>query len=106
VEPSGSCNGERRHVIRSIPTLSQAEYFTHVELGWTTAQDRIYLDNVHGTFWPADERVEAAVPNRWGLNFSATHYIDDKWLPFLRAGYAKDGGSLLQRSVSVGFGFD
>ena len=85
--------------------FSQAEYFKHVEVGWTTAQDRIYLDNVHVTFWHADERLEALVPNGWGLNFSATHYIDDKWLPFLRAGYAKDGGSLLQRSVSVGFGY-
>ncbi len=85
--------------------FSQAEYFKHVEVGWTTAQDRIYLDNVHVTFWHADERVQAAVPNGWGLNLSATHYIDDRWLPFLRAGYAKDGGSLLQRSVSVGFGY-
>lgn len=85
--------------------FSQAEYFKHFEIGWTTAQDRIYLDNIHVTFWHADERTEAAVPNGWGLNFSATQYIEDKWLPFVRAGYAKDGGSLLQRSVSVGFGY-
>ncbi len=85
--------------------FSQAEYFKHVEVGWTTSQDRVYLDNVHVTFWHADEREEAAVPNGWGLNLSATRYISDKWLPFLRAGYAKDGGSLLERSVSVGFGY-
>jgi porin len=85
--------------------FSQAEYFKHVEVGWTTSQDRVYLDNIHVTFWHADEREEANVPDGWGLNFSATRYIDDKWLPFLRAGYAKDGGSLLQRSVSVGFGY-
>ncbi len=85
--------------------FSQAEYFKHFEVGWTTAQDRIYLDNVHVTFWHADERTEAAVPNGWGLNFSATRYVADKWLPFLRAGYAKDGGSLLQGSVSLGLGY-
>ena len=36
------------------------EYFKSIEIGWTTAQDRIYLDNVHLTLWHADEREEAA----------------------------------------------
>jgi hypothetical protein len=27
-----------------------------------------------------------------------------KWMPFPRGGYAKDGGSLLQKSLSVGHG--
>jgi len=85
--------------------FSDHEYFKSVEIGWTTAQDRIYLDNVHLTLWHADERVEAAQPSGWGANFSWTTYLGGKWLPFVRAGYAEDGGSLTQKSVSVGFGY-
>jgi len=85
--------------------FSDHEYFKHIEIGWAPSQDKIYLDNVHLTLWHADEREEAAAPSGWGANFSWTHYINDKWLPFVRAGYADEGGSLMQKSVSIGFGY-
>jgi len=85
--------------------FSDHEYFKSVEIGWTTAQDRIYLDNVHLTLWHADERVDAAQPSGWGANLSWTTYLAGKWLPFVRVGYADDGGSLTQKSASVGFGY-
>jgi porin len=85
--------------------FSDHEYFKSVEIGWTTAQDRIYLDNVHLTLWHADEREEAAQPSGWGANLSWTTHLAGKWLPFVRAGYADEGGSLTQKSVSVGFGY-
>jgi porin len=85
--------------------FSDYEYFKHIEIGWTPSHDRIYLDNVHLTLWHADERVEATTPSGWGANFSWSHYISDRWLPFVRAGYASEGGSLMQKSVSVGFGY-
>jgi porin len=85
--------------------FSDHEYFKHIEIGWTPSQDRIYLDNVHLTLWHADEREEAAQPSGWGANISWTHYLKERWLPFVRAGWADDGGSLMQKSVSVGFGY-
>lgn len=81
------------------------EYFKTVEIGWTPSQDRIYLDNAHLTFWHADERKEAGEAEGWGLNVSFTRYLGQKWLPFVRAGYANDGASLMQKSVSVGFAY-
>jgi porin len=81
------------------------EYFKHIEIGWTTSKDRAYLDNLHLTMWHVDERKDAGVDDGWGGVLSFTHYIGDKWMPFLRAGYAKDGNSLLERSVSAGFAF-
>jgi porin len=51
------------------------------------------------------EREEAETPSGWGANVSSSRYLKEKWLPFFRAGYAKDGGSLLQKSVSVGFAY-
>ena len=38
-------------------------------------------------------------------NLSFTRYLKQRWLPFIRAGWAEDGGSLMQKSVSVGFGY-
>jgi len=85
--------------------FTEHEYFKHVEIGWTPSQDQIYLDNVHLTLWHADEREGAAQPSGWGANVSWTAYLAGKWLPFARAGWADDGGSLTQKSVSVGFGY-
>jgi porin len=85
--------------------FSTREYFKHFEVGWTPSQGQIYLDNAHLTIWQADEREEAETPSGWGANISYSRYLKQKWMPFFRAGYAKDGGSLLQKSVSVGFGY-
>jgi porin len=81
------------------------EYFKTIELGWTTSQDRFYIDNTHLTLWHMDSRMMAGLPSGWGANFSFAHSFDDKWLPFFRAGYADGGGTLLQKSVSAGIGY-
>ena len=81
------------------------QYFSSIELGWTTARDRAYFDNVHLTLWHSDAKSEVGDPSGWGLNVSATTFIADKVMPFLRAGYTEDAGSLLQKSVSTGLGY-
>jgi porin len=85
--------------------FNDREYFKHIEFGWTPSLDRLYLDNLHVTFWHADEREEAGTPSGWGANFSFTRYLGERWLPFVRGGWADDGGSVLQKSLSVGFGY-
>ena len=62
-------------------------------------------DDFHATLWHIDDRDGAGTPDGWGVNVSASTWIDEMWLPFLRAGWADDGGSLLEVSVSAGFGF-
>jgi len=81
------------------------EFFKTLELGWVTSRDRFYLDNKHITFWHSDERKNAGVKDGWGVSFSLAHSFDEKWMPFLRGGYAEDGGTLLQKSLSTGFGY-
>jgi len=81
------------------------EYFYHAEIGWTSSKDRIYLDNIHLTGWYADERQDAMVADGWGLAFSAAWFVNDTWMPFLRAGYADGGGTLLEKSVGAGIGY-
>jgi len=83
--------------------FSDGEHFATLEFGWTQSQDRIYLDNTHVTLWYVDDSVQAGTTEGWGVAFSHLRYIDGKWMPFLRGGYANDGGSLLQKSLSGGF---
>jgi porin len=75
-----------------------------IELGWTPGQEQIYFDNAHLTLWQIDERANGT-PAGWGFNLSYQRWIDDKWLPFARFGYADDSGSLLERSISIGIGY-
>ncbi len=81
------------------------EYFTSIELGWVTSPARFYFDNTHLTFWHVDARESAGTSSGWGANFSYAHAVGVKWTPYFRGGYAKDGGSLLQKSLSAGIGY-
>ncbi len=85
--------------------FNTSEYFTHIEIGWISSYEKRFSDNIHITAWHTDERKEARVPDGWGVAFSASRLIADKWEPFVRAGYAEDGGALWERSVSVGLGY-
>lgn len=81
------------------------EYFTSFELGLTSAQEQIYLDNLHVTLWHVDKRDAAGTPSGWGANFSWNTWLGERWMPFVRAGYADEGGSLLEVAISAGAGF-
>ena len=84
--------------------VNDSDFFKWVEIGFTPGQDKIYFDNLHVTFWHVDERVNGT-PDGWGINASWQKWIGDTWLPFLRGGYTDDSGSLLERSLSVGVGY-
>jgi porin len=85
--------------------FSDNEYFTSLEFGWTASQKRVMLDNIHVTAWHKDRQSVAGISDGWGLAFSLSRYINDNFMPFVRGGYAKDGGSLLQKSISIGMGY-
>jgi porin len=85
--------------------FSDNEYFTSVEIGWTSSHERIIFDNTHVTVWHKDKQVVAGVNSGWGMAFSYSRYLGENFMPFLRGAYADDGGSLLQKSVSIGMGY-
>jgi porin len=85
--------------------FSDNEYFTSIEIGWTSSHQRIIFDNTHLTLWHKDRQVEAGVNSGWGAAFSYSRYLNDKMMPFVRGAYADDGGTLLQKSLSVGIGY-
>lgn len=86
--------------------FDENEYFSSIELGWTRGHDRLYLDNAHLTLWHVDKSNPAGTPGGWGAAFNYSASLqDNKLMPFVRGGYANDGGSLLEKSLSVGFGY-
>lgn len=85
--------------------FSDNEYFTSFEIGWTSSHERIIFDNTHVTFWHKDRQAELGVNSGWGAAFSYSRYLNDNFMPFVRGGYADDGGTLLQKSLSVGAGY-
>ena len=99
----GDANGQ--------PTLAgfdtffdDSEYFSYFEVGATTSQDRIYLDNVHATLWHVDPREVAATSEGWGVAFTAQKFVCDKYLPFFRFGYSDGDAALMQTTFSTGVG--
>lgn len=99
-------NAQSNNMFQGFETFfDEKEYFTSLEIGYTTAPERLIFDNVHLTLWHTDGSETLAVNNGWGANASATWFIDEQWLPFFRAAYAEDGGALLERSVSIGLGW-
>jgi porin len=99
-------NGNPRDPLDSVDGFfSDGEYFKHIEAGWYGSWDSRFDDNIHLTYWHADERTAAGVPDGWGLQVSVSRKLDERWLPFLRVGYADGGGAPLDRSVSTGFAY-
>ena len=84
--------------------FSDNEYFTSVEIGWTSSRDKIILDNTHLTLWHKDRQDELGVAGGWGAAFSYSRYLNENYMPFIRAAYTDDAGSLLQKSLSIGMG--
>jgi len=85
--------------------FGDAEYFTHMEVGWALSYAKRFSDNIHLTAWHVDRRENAGTDSGWGLAFSFSRLFAKKWEPFFRAGYAQDGGTLWDRSLSLGLGY-
>lgn len=85
--------------------FDENEYFKHIELGWFASWQDNFTDNIHLTVWQVDERKNAQVNDGWGSAFSFSRKINQRWLPFFRAGYSDGGGAFLQRSLTAGIGY-
>jgi len=87
--------------------FSEREHFTSLELGWAPSQGQIFFESTHLTYWHVDASVPAGTPGGWGLAFNYTKSLkNNTFKPFLRGGYADDGGTLLQKSLNIGFGYN
>ncbi len=89
----------------NFDVFSDGNLFKSLELGYTSGFDRIYFDNVHLTLWHADGAEDGSRAEDYGAAFSAAWFVDNKWMPFFRAGASKGTAALYDRSVSAGVGY-
>ncbi len=85
--------------------FDDAEFFTHIELGWTASYADRFTDNVHLTLWHADARQATGVSSGRGFAFSASWHMGEHWVPFARFGASAGGGPILDRTLSLGTGY-
>lgn len=88
-----------------LDVFSDGELFKSIELGYTSDFDRIYFDNVHFTFWHSDAADDGSRREDYGATFSAAWFVENKWMPFFRAGTSKGRAALYENSISVGVGY-
>ncbi|KUJ76668.1 carbohydrate porin [Ruegeria profundi] len=89
----------------NFDVFNDGNLFKSLELGYTSGFDRIYFDNIHLTFWHADAADDGSRAEDYGAAFSAAWFVDNKWMPFFRAGASKGTAALYERSVSAGLGY-
>jgi len=88
-----------------LDVFSDGDLFKSLEIGYTSGFDRLYFDNIHLTLWHADAATDGSRPEDFGASFSAAWLLENKWMPFLRAGASKGTAALYDRSVSAGLGY-
>ncbi|MDV7142004.1 carbohydrate porin [Tropicimonas sp. TH_r6] len=89
----------------SFDVFETGETFKSIEIGYTSGSDRIYFDNIHLTVWQSDAAKDGSRAEDKGAAFSAAWFIDNTWMPFLRAGVAEGTAALYERSLSTGLGW-
>ncbi|PLW69887.1 carbohydrate porin [Pseudohalioglobus lutimaris] len=99
-------NGDATNLGDGFDSLvNDFETFKSLELGWASSREEVILNNAHVTLWQVDERSRAGTPDGWGISASITTSADSGFTQFLRAGWADDGDSPYEASLSTGFDF-
>ncbi|MCP3919417.1 MAG: carbohydrate porin [bacterium] len=72
-----------------IDTLSEDEFLTNVEIGWTPSIERRQTDRVQLTYWEKDARDAVGVPSGSGWVVSASRQWTERMIAFTRFGNSR-----------------
>lgn len=78
------------------------ELFKVAEVGWSPARDQRYFQNVHLTYWHADEKENNGSEESEGVAIGANWTWDTKWMLFAKAGWSDGSAPLYNESYTVG----
>jgi len=98
-------NGDPNHPGDMFSSFfGDAQFFTHAEIGRISSWDDRYGNNTHLTIWHADESNLTGAGDGWGMAFSWSQSYN-RWLVFARAAFSEGSAQFLNRSISVGTGY-
>jgi porin len=90
----------------SFDTWDSGELLKHVEVGWTPDIGRRGTDRLQLTYWHKDRLAAKGTPSGSGWLLSWSRKLNQRWVPFVRAGWSDGGGgALAERSLSAGFSY-
>jgi len=79
-----------------------SELFKWAHVGWSPSKDDRYLKNVHLMIWHVDEREDAGIQSAEGVAVAANWTFDDRWMPFVRAGWSEGVAPIYNKSATLG----
>jgi porin len=81
-----------------------AEFYKHVEIGWSPSRAERYFSNIHLTAWHADEREDAGIDSAHGITIGANKTWNETWMLFGRAGWSTGAAPIYNQTATVGVG--
>lgn len=79
-----------------------SELYTWANAGWSPSMAQRYSHNVHAITWHVDGREDLGTESAQGVALAANWTFDDKWMPFLRAGWSEGSTPIYNKSATIG----
>jgi porin len=79
------------------------ELFKVAEVGWSPSREQRYFQNVHLTYWHADEKENGGSEESDGFTVGANWTWDLRWMAFGKAGWSDGSAPLFNESYTLGF---
>lgn len=87
-------------------TIEELEFFYSAELRWfPTSFDRRQWDQVRLQAWYVDETDEGATPSGQGATLTASRLFEDRYMPFVSAGWSDGDTSFVEKDLTLGLAF-
>lgn len=80
-----------------------AEFYSWGHVGWSPSRGARQQRNVHLTIWHADGRADMGTESSDGIAMAANWTINDRWMPFARAGISEGNVPTYNKSFTLGF---
>jgi porin len=81
-----------------------AEFYKHLEFGWSPSRAERYFTNIHLTAWHVDAREDAGIGSAHGITIGANKTWNETWMLFGRAGWSKGAAPIYNQTATVGVG--
>ena len=79
-----------------------SEFYKYAELGWSPSKNDRYFKNVHIMTWHVDEREDVGLESAHGVTLAANWTFNDRWMPFVRAGFSTGSAPIYNDKYSFG----